>query len=168
MHQVVKSLKKIIFGENNDKIDSLENKEVLQETPSQSSITADLSCMLSNNSELYLSKLIQNYLNNEYNFDIVINQAEKLFLEIFDINDSIDILIDKLITLLIKTQDEGNNHNETKHFINHCISLSSQTSNDIFEWLKENQTKSLYIFFLGFFYYNEFILEEKMMIKHLN
>ena len=60
-----------------------------------------------------------------------------------------------MITLLIKTQDEGNSINEARHFINHCISLSNQSSNDIFEWLKENQSKSPYIFFLGFFYYND-------------
>ncbi|GBB84536.1 hypothetical protein RclHR1_01110021 [Rhizophagus clarus] len=168
IYQVVKSLKKIVFGESNNNINSLENKEegLLRETPYQSIIT-NLGSTLSDNSELYLSKLIQNHLNNEYNFD-VLNQAEKLFLEIFDISDSINILVDKLITLLIKTQDEGNYLNETKYFINHCISLSNQTLNDIFEWLKENQTKSPHIFFLGFFYYNEFILEEKNENKAFN
>src|SRR6266545_6477404 len=87
-------------------------------------------------------------------------QAEKLFLEIFDTADSINILIDKLIGLLIKTQDEGNNFNETKHFIDQCIFLSKQTSNDIFEWLKENQIESRYIFFLGFFYFSNINFEK--------
>uniref|UniRef100_U9SX76 Protein kinase domain-containing protein n=1 Tax=Rhizophagus irregularis (strain DAOM 181602 / DAOM 197198 / MUCL 43194) TaxID=747089 RepID=U9SX76_RHIID len=170
IHQVVKFLKQAIFGENNDEINnSLENKtELLQENHSQS-IIPNLACMLSNNSieymmsnnsELYLSKLILDHLNNEVNLDIL-NLAEKLFLEIFNITDDINILIDKLIILLIKTQEEENSIKETKHFINHCISLSNQTSSDIFEWLKENQTNSSYIFFLGFFYFNEFTLEEK-------
>src|SRR6266540_3850168 len=82
------------------------------------------------------------------------------FLEIFDIADNIKILIDKLIGLLIKTQDEGNNFNETKHFIDQCIFLSKQASNDIFEWLKENQVESKYIFFLGFFYFNNINFEK--------
>ncbi|GES75152.1 kinase-like domain-containing protein [Rhizophagus clarus] len=144
-YQVIKSLKKIISDEDNNKIEN--NEKLIQDTPSQSIMT-DVACMLSNNSEFYLSKLIQNHFNNEYDMDIL-NQAKKLFLEIFDTKDSVDIVIDKLIKLLIRTQDEGNNINETKHFIDHCISLSNQTLNDIFEWLKENQTKSPYIFFLA-------------------
>src|SRR4051812_32789446 len=142
--------------------------ELAQKYHSQS-IIPDLACMLSNNSmacmfsdnsELCLSKLIQDHLSNEY-ISAILNQAEILFSEIIDIADSINILIDKLITLLIKTHEEGNSIDETKHFINHCISLSNQTSNDIFEWLEKNQIKSSYIFFLGFFYYNEFTLEDK-------
>jgi hypothetical protein len=116
IHQVVKFLKRIIFGEiNDDEINSFENNKIesLQESHSQS-IMPDLSCMLSNdsivymlskNSELYLSKLIQDHLNNDVDPDIL-NQAERLFLEIFDITDNINILIDKLIALLIKTQDD--------------------------------------------------------------
>ncbi|CAB4380858.1 unnamed protein product [Rhizophagus irregularis] len=151
IHQVVKFLKQVIFGENNDEINSLEIKtELLQENHPQS-IISDLACMLSNNSieymlsnnsELYLSKLMLDHLNNEIN-SIILNQAEKLFSEIFNVTDNINILTDKLIMLLIKTQDEGNNIDETKLFINHCIFLSNQTSNVIFEWLKENQTNNL-------------------------
>ncbi|CAI2188115.1 17863_t:CDS:2 [Funneliformis geosporum] len=75
-------------------------------------------------------------------------------MEIHDIEDSINTLIDKLINLLIKTQDDGNNFNETEHFINHCIFLLTRNLYEIFEWLKENQVKSYYQFFLGIIYYN--------------
>ncbi len=56
-------------------------------------------------------------------------------MEIFDSKDtiSVSILIDELITLLIKIQDEGNTYIESKYFINQCITLS----NDIFNWLLE-------------------------------
>src|SRR5205085_343798 len=74
--------------------------------------------------------------------------------------DSINIIVDKLITLLIEIQEEGNTFYETRCFIHQCISLSNQTPNNIFEWLLKNQTSSQYIFFLGFFYYHKFTLEE--------
>jgi len=54
MHEFVKSLKAIIFGENNDEVNSIihsENKaELLKKTTSYSA-----SCMHSNNSELFIS-----------------------------------------------------------------------------------------------------------------
>ena len=159
MQEVVKSLKAMIFGENNDEINSIiHSANKIESIESPNDIHFDsTSPMHSNNIELVLSKLIQEYnlalIDNECKH--ILSQAEKLFLEIFDTADSINILIDKLIELLIKTQDEGNNFNETKHFINQCISLSNQESSDIFEWLKENQLESRYIFFLGFFYFND-------------
>src|SRR6266498_2998907 len=67
---------------------------------------------------------------------------------------------DKLIMLLIKMHDEGKDFNETKQFINNRITLSKQSMDDVFNWLKENQNESKYIFFLGFFYHNKFSLEE--------
>ncbi|CAI2171713.1 381_t:CDS:2 [Funneliformis geosporum] len=120
-------------------------------------------CMNSNNSELFLSKLIQEFnldsINNEGHLHIL-HQAEKLFLKVFDVEDSIDTLIDKLIVLLIKTHDEGNDFNETKHFIIQCIFHSNKNSNDIFEWLKENQVESKHVFLLGFFYFNNINFEK--------
>ncbi|CAI2192569.1 17971_t:CDS:1, partial [Funneliformis geosporum] len=120
-------------------------------------------CMNSNNSELFLSKLIQEFnldsINNEGHLHIL-HQAEKLFLKVFDVEDNIDTLIDKLIILLIKTHNEGNGFNETKNFINQCIFLSNKDSNDIFEWLKENQVESKHVFLLGFFYFNNINFEK--------
>src|SRR6266498_2498575 len=166
MQEVVKSLKAIIFGENNDEIDSFihsENKAGLLKKTTSYSASSDIACMHSNHSELFISKLMQEFnlelIDTEFNSQIL-NQAEKLFLEIFDIADSINVLIDKIIELLIKTQNEGNNFNETEHFINQCIFLSNRTSNDIFEWLKENQVESRYIFFLGFFYFSNINFEK--------
>ncbi len=151
MQQVVKSLKSIIIEENNnDIIHPTENK---MELPND--MHSYSTCTQSNNSELFISYT----LDNKYKPHIL-NQAEKLFLEIFDAADSMDILIDKLIVLLIKTQDEGNNFNEMKNFIDQCIFLSNQKSNDIFEWLKENQIESKYLFFLGFLYFNNINFEE--------
>ena len=159
MKEIVKSLQSIIFEGNNNEIDSIIQPETKKESPNS---TADIACMYSKNSELFISNLIKDYnlesMDNECKH--ILNQAEKLFLETFDMADSINVLVDKLVELLIKTQDEGNSFNETKHFINQCISLSNRTSNDIFEWLKENQVESRYIFFLGFFYFNNINFEK--------
>src|SRR6266496_5751737 len=80
--------------------------------------------------------------------------------EIVNSADNINILIDKLITILIEVLDGGKDFDETKHYINNCISLSSQSVDDVLNWLKENQNESKYIFLLGFFYHNKFSLEE--------
>src|SRR6266498_4986382 len=80
--------------------------------------------------------------------------------EINNSADNVNILIDKLITLLIKVQDEGKDFKETKYFINNCITLTSQSMDDVLNWLKENQNKSKYVFLLGFFYHNKFSLKE--------
>ena len=80
--------------------------------------------------------------------------------ELVNSANNVNILIDKLITLLIKVQDEGKDFNETKYFIKKCITLSSQSIDDVLNWLKENQNESKYIFLLGFFYHNKFSLEE--------
>src|SRR5688572_7495620 len=101
MQEVVKSLKAIIFGENNNEINSiihLENEaELLKKTTSYSA-SSDIVRMHSNNSELFISKLLQEYnlgsIDNEYKH--ILNQAEKLFFEIYDIADSISVLINKL------------------------------------------------------------------------
>ncbi|CAI2191979.1 19783_t:CDS:1, partial [Funneliformis geosporum] len=126
------------------------------------SASSNMPCMNSNNSELLLSKLIQEFnldsINNEGHLHIL-HQAEKLFLKVFDVEDSIDMLIDKLMVLLIQTHDEGNDFNETKHFINQCIFHSNKNSNDIFEWLKVNQVESKHVFLLGFFYFNNINFE---------
>src|ERR1051325_2670746 len=92
----------------------------------------------------------------------ILKQVEKLFDGSFDITDNIETVINKLITLLIKIQDEkGYNFIETNQLIGQCIlTLSSKTSENIFSWLVEKQTKPQYIFFLGFLYYNGIILEK--------
>ena len=38
---------------------------------------------------------------------------------------------------------------ETKRFINNCIDFSSQSIDDVFNWLKENQNESKYVFLFG-------------------
>src|SRR6266498_1767093 len=76
--------------------------------------------------------------------------------ELVNSANNVNILIDKLITLLIKVQNEGKGFNETKHFIKNCITLSSQSIDDVLNWLKKNQNEPKYIFLLGFFYHNKF------------
>ena len=112
----------------------MENKK---ELPNES-LSSDLlqASMEGNTFDLSICDLIEDYdlesIENDCNPDILV-QAEKLFMEIFNSEDTTSILIDKLITLLIKTQDEGGSFIESKYFINQCITLS----NDIFNWLLE-------------------------------
>ncbi|CAI2172263.1 4274_t:CDS:2 [Funneliformis geosporum] len=74
--------------------------------------------------------------------------------------DNINTLIDKLFTLLIKTQDEGKNFDETKNFLNKCIAFSTQSTDAVFNWLKVNHNESKFSFLLGiFYYYNMLILK---------
>jgi len=88
-------------------------------------------------------------------------QAENLSKETFDSADNIDVVVDKLITLLIRIHEEkGYNVMETKLFMIQCISLSYQTPKNIFDWLVKHQTTVQYVFFLGFLYYNGIIVEK--------
>ncbi len=149
----------MIFEENNNNtihpIINTENKmELLNDIHSYST------CMQSKNSELFISRLMQNYNLDNKCKPHILSQAKKLFSEISDAADNMNVLVNKLIVLLIKAQDEGNNFNEMKHFIDQCIFHLNQKSNDIFEWLKENQIESKYLFFLGFFYFNNINFKE--------
>ncbi|CAI2188133.1 11488_t:CDS:1, partial [Funneliformis geosporum] len=65
-------------------------------------------------------------------------------------NINILILIDKLFTHLNKTQAK---FNETNHFINESIVLSSLSTEDIYNWLKVNQNEPKNVFLLGIFSY---------------
>ncbi|CAI2188211.1 15613_t:CDS:1, partial [Funneliformis geosporum] len=73
--------------------------------------------------------------------------------EMIDSTDKINNLIDKLFILLIKQLDEGKNFDKMKHYLNICITLSTRSTDDIFNWLNENQNESKYVLFLGIFYY---------------
>src|SRR6266480_4793626 len=89
----------------------------------------------------------------------ILKQTNKLFNEILDSINNIETFIDKLITLLIRVHDkEGYNFIETNQFVDQCIILFNQTSDSISNWLIKNQTKSQYIFFLGFLYFNGIIV----------
>src|ERR1044072_8971879 len=105
MQQVVLSLKSIIFQEHHDEISSIihaKNEELPKEKFSDSISTID---------DEFDDLVISDYLLN-YNLDIdneippyILKQAEKLFNEIFDLTDNIEIILDKLIIILIKIQD---------------------------------------------------------------
>src|SRR5688572_30827330 len=161
MQGVVQSLKAMIF-ENDYEIHFTKDQTELIKKPTYSA-PLDITCtMRNNNSELLISKLIEEYnlgsMDNECKH--ILGQAKRLFFETFDEGDGLNIFIDKLIGLLIRTQDEGNNFNETEYFINQYIFLSDQTSEDIFKWLEGNQVESKYIFFLGFFYFSDIYFEK--------
>src|SRR2546423_1930339 len=92
IQQVAEFLAKIIVEKNNENNSTTrtENKKELSSIIYPQSTIMEAPCTHSKASELLLNKLIQDY-NLEYNSDIL-NQAEKLFLEIFDIADAINIL----------------------------------------------------------------------------
>src|SRR6266498_4218421 len=76
-----------------------ENKAELLKKTTTYSASSDIASMHSNNSELFISKLMQEFnlelIDTEFNSQILY-QAEKLFFEIYDIADSINVLVDKL------------------------------------------------------------------------
>ncbi|CAI2166132.1 317_t:CDS:2 [Funneliformis geosporum] len=100
-------------------------------------------------------KEVVNVVNEQ--FTTYLHQAEKLFLEIHDKEEYINTFIDNLIRLLNKTLDEGNDFNESEHFINHYMLLSDRSSN---EWSNKNQMKSKYQIFLGILYYNNIKIDK--------
>src|SRR6266540_6010313 len=94
--------------------------------------------------------------NSKINDD---NKYNQYISEIVNSADNVNLLIDKLITLLIKVQDEGKDFDEAKYFIKKYITISSQIIDDVLNWLKENQNEPKYIFLLGFFYHKFSLLE---------
>src|SRR4051794_35686286 len=81
--------------------------------------------------------------------------------EMINSTDNMNLLVDKLFILLVKIQNEGKDFSETKHFLNKLITLSPQSTSDIFNWLKENQDEPKNVFFLGIFsFYNIINLNE--------
>ena len=100
MQEIVNSLQSMIFGGNNDEIDSIIQPETKKELPTSScSTSVDMTCMHSKNSELFISRLIQDYnlesIDNECKH--VLNQAKKLFFEIFFKDSPIIVKITVLI-----------------------------------------------------------------------
>ncbi|CAI2168911.1 11577_t:CDS:2 [Funneliformis geosporum] len=80
-------------------------------------------------------------------------KCDEWLYELIGSTDNIITIIDKLFILLNKIQNEGRSFDETKHILNICISLSTRSTEYIFNWLNENQNESKYVLFLGIFYY---------------
>src|ERR1044072_6805022 len=101
MQQVISSLKAIISPVSDNKIHSniyVNDKKESQNIVSFSTVNVDIGTF-----DFSISDLIEDYdlesVENGCNPDILV-QAEELFRELFDLKDTIDILVDKLITLL--------------------------------------------------------------------
>ncbi|CAB5396033.1 unnamed protein product [Rhizophagus irregularis] len=96
----------------------------------------------------------EDYIKDDNNNNSII--SDYLIKEIFDLKDDVKMIIDELIKIIIKIQDKiGYEINIMRQIINKNISLIKQPiSNNIYDWLIENQSSSQYIFFLGFLYYN--------------
>ncbi|PKK65004.1 kinase-like protein [Rhizophagus irregularis] len=156
IQKVVSSLKSIISHENNGEINSIVHVENTENKVSKEDEFTDLVI-----SDFILKYDLDDMTENEIPL-YILKQAKKLFDEISGL--TIEKIVDKLITLLIKVQDKrGYNFMETNQFINQCINLYDQIpSNDIFNWLVNNQTKPQYIFLLGFLYYNGIIIENNI------
>ncbi len=75
-------------------------------------------------------------------------------------NVKIKTIIDELIGVLIRLQNEGKDPYETKYFIKNYIGISGQSIEAVLNWLRVNQNESKYIFLLGFFYHHKFGLEK--------
>ena len=75
------------------------------------------------------------------------------------------IIVDELITAIIKKHDVGYTFNQIQELINQKILQLNQFTNNLVNWLKENQEKSKYIWFFGLFYYYDTGIEENNSIK---
>ena len=160
IQQVISSLKSIISQEQNDEISSIIHKEIKIELQNENSspfmpLDNEINDLVI--SDYYYLDAIENNKIPPY----ILKQVEKLFDGLFDLTDNTETVINKLIKLLIKIQDEkGYNFMETNQIIDQSINHSDQTSSNIFSWLMENQTKPQYIFLLGFLYYHGINLEK--------
>ena len=79
------------------------------------------------------------------------NSSKDSFESMF--NNINNIIVDKLITIIIKYHDRGINFDQIEHLIEQPISQLNQTVDDLLNWLIKNQNTSQYIWFLGLFYY---------------
>ena len=71
-----------------------------------------------------------------------------------------NVMVDKLITIIIKKHDKGVSFDQIKQIINQKILKFNQEPNELINWLKRNQDKVQYVWFLGLFYYYGIDMEE--------
>ncbi|RIA80725.1 hypothetical protein C1645_838182 [Glomus cerebriforme] len=75
-------------------------------------------------------------------------------------NNISKIIIDKLITVIIKNHDKGKTFYQIQQFIEQKIFRLNQNTNNLVNWIIENQDKSKYIWFYGLLYYYNIGVEE--------
>src|SRR5204862_6669543 len=68
-------------------------------------------------------------------------------------NNVNNIIVENLITSIIKKHNEGITFDYIQQLLEQRILQFKQPSNDILDWLLNNQDKPQYIYFLGVFYY---------------
>src|ERR1044072_1208990 len=90
------------------------------------------------------------YENNLLKLSTYSNSSRDSFDSIFDnINN---MIVDKLVTFVIKKHNEGITFNYIKQLIEQRILRLNHPSNNILNWLLKNQVKPQYTYFLGVFY----------------
>src|SRR4051812_12321701 len=85
-------------------------------------------------------------------------------IDIFELisNNINNIIIDELITFIIKKHDKGNTFDNIKQIISQQVLQLNQALDKFIKWLSIHQDKSQYIWFLGLFYYYNIGIENNM------
>ncbi|UZO08517.1 uncharacterized protein OCT59_028771 [Rhizophagus irregularis] len=76
------------------------------------------------------------------------------------VNNINNLLIERLITVIIKKHDKGYTFDQIEQLIDQKTLQFSQITNDLINWLSINQDKSEYIWLYGLFYYYGIGIEE--------
>ncbi len=87
----------------------------------------------------------------EDNLSSISNQIIESSTNIFDYINK--MVVDKLIEIIIEKHNRGIVFDQIQQFINQQILQWNQDIDDLIKWLKRNQSKAQYIWFLGLFYY---------------
>ena len=85
-----------------------------------------------------------------------VNNSKDSFESIY--NNINNVTIDELIKYVIKKHDEGITFDQIKHIIEQQILQLSQNIDNLLNWLKKNQNRQQYVWFLGLFYYHNIII----------
>ncbi|UZO03058.1 uncharacterized protein OCT59_023471 [Rhizophagus irregularis] len=156
MDQVIAKLKAIITKSN-----------VIMEDYYQTDINYELNPQLSINNQNYnldlphenLSQNIQNFdkINTKEMGPIIQNISKSIF------EEDLSIIVDELVDLYFKKANEGKEEMIRRQAIFNCIDNYKLNSQEIYNWLINNQKKSNYIYLLGYFNYQGIEVESNKL-----
>ncbi|GET02861.1 kinase-like domain-containing protein [Rhizophagus clarus] len=147
MHKIVSTLREIISHEQKD--DNLLEIYNLNSSSNEEIIDINHDLILDDISSMNLS-YADDSKSNSSSQDQTTVKSSIIGPEthLFDVNIN-NVIIDKVI----KKHNKGFTFEQIKQLIIQQISQLNQSSGNIINWLKNNQDKSEYVWFLGLFYY---------------
>ncbi|CAB4393816.1 unnamed protein product [Rhizophagus irregularis] len=153
-----------VVNNYNDIIEERENTSLLQKSLD---INDDLILddILNNISNYENSSILQDQSSIKSSIvDLIQTQSRNSFDSTFK-NNINHMIVDELIAVIIKKHDAGHTFDQIQELINQKILQLNQITNNLVNWLTENQDKPKYIWFFGLFYYYDIGIEENNSIK---